>query len=292
MRFDPCTPKTAFLFYASTLDVLEELPEKRQGEVALTLLDFAFRDDMTAPFECSEDDWIMLHHVFEGIVREKKRYQIGLRLKSIIKKLELAPLNDKDKAFWAVRIEKLKQLGELAYENPNEVGEADIIPIIGSEIYRSVSQPALLRSDLWTGLRRAISKAPQEHRKKLEEEMNDLERFCQQLYPVPTDGTQQINSTLTQAAKAAPAPAHEASSSQSPEEECPFPPGSRYAFRWKQSKANSEPKSEPPKSPESDAKDSGRKITRSEPFIPNDFDEETLTKNTPSALWDIVGFPD
>jgi len=281
MRFDPGKDKDAFLVYASTLDVLEELPEKRQEEVALTLLDFAFRDDMTVPFECSEDDWIMLHHVFEGIVREKKRYQIGLRLKSIIKRLELAPFDDdKDKALRDFKIEKLKQLNELARENPNEVGETDIFQVLGSEVYRVVSQPVLLRSALWAGLRRAISKAPQERRKKLEEEMNDLERFCQQLYPVPTDGVQQPNSTPTQAIKDVSTSVARTNTTQSP----PRRPIGRYGAYARQAETISSPEQKP----------EVRKASKldKEPFTPNDFDEETLAKNTPSPLWDTVGFPD
>ena len=71
MKVDPNKPKTAFLFYASTLDALEELPKEQQGKVALTLLDFAFRDDVTAPFDCPDDEWMVLSQIFEGIEAER-----------------------------------------------------------------------------------------------------------------------------------------------------------------------------------------------------------------------------
>ncbi len=36
--------KKAFLFYASTLDILEELPEERQGKIAMALIEYGLDD--------------------------------------------------------------------------------------------------------------------------------------------------------------------------------------------------------------------------------------------------------
>lgn len=303
MRFVPGKDKDAFLVYASTLDVLEELPEKRQGEVALMLLDFGFRDDMTVPFECSDNDWIMLHQVFEGIVRGKKRYQIGLRLKNIIRKLELIPIDDKDKASMTVRIEKLKQLGELAQESPDEVGEANILNILGPKIYSMVSQPSLLAPSLLAEFKKCIAKAPRGQREQLEKGLDDLVEFCKQRYSLSPDGTKQPNSTSTQATKDVSTSVALTNTTQSP----PRRPRGRYEIingvAWTNTTQS------PPKRPigryeacarqsetisRPEQKHEVRKASQpdKEPFTPNDFPEEVLAKAAPPSLFDYDGFGD
>lgn len=73
--------KKAFLFYASNLDVLEQFPEEEAGRLALVIMEYGFADES---FECSQDDRDLLHHVFIGIDREKKRYKTGQTISDTI----------------------------------------------------------------------------------------------------------------------------------------------------------------------------------------------------------------
>lgn len=308
MKVDPNKPKTAFLFYASTLDALEELPKEQQGKVALTLLDFAFRDDVTAPFDCPDDEWMVLSQIFEGIVMEKKRYQIGMRLNYIIISLErMVPRDEKKKASLAKGIEALKRLRELARKNPDEVREVDIYCILGSPLYRAFSLPLMFNPSILTEFRSYIAKAPQGQREKLEKELNDLLDYCNQLYPVPPNGTQQPGSTPIQTVSADSTPAHPASSSPSPGEEiCPYPYRSKGYVNWmethskqRQSQARTEPKAdgllkseiavhgEEPPSPKPPAQQAK---PQKPVFQPNDFDEAVLNSATHFELFDVEGF--
>lgn len=76
--------KNAFLFYASNLDVLEQFPEEEAGRLALVIMEYGFADES---YECSQDDKDLLHHIFIGIDREKKRYKESQRLSQFMNKV-------------------------------------------------------------------------------------------------------------------------------------------------------------------------------------------------------------
>lgn len=195
MKFDPRKPRPAFLFYASTLDALEELPEERRGEVALTLLDFAFRDDVTAPFDCPDYDRMVLSQVFEGIVMEKRRFETGQRLGNILHRLELvkisveAIIDPKEKELWVSYVDsaiaRLKKLKWISSRSPGKVNEFDLYNALNSNfsqynLYQLVARPALLCADLLSEVKGLICKAPVGRREELEKELEDLSNYLRE----------------------------------------------------------------------------------------------------------------
>lgn len=79
--------KKAFLFYASTLDILEELPEERQGKIAMALIEYGL-DDYNYFGEFSGTLSILnpLERIlFRSVIYEIIRTYIGMYIVSIIK---------------------------------------------------------------------------------------------------------------------------------------------------------------------------------------------------------------
>jgi len=72
--------KKAFLFYASTLDILETLPEKRQGEVAMALIEYGLDDynyfaDFSGSLSILDSlERIIFRSVIYEISVQKRRY--------------------------------------------------------------------------------------------------------------------------------------------------------------------------------------------------------------------------
>lgn len=188
MKFEPNKDRDAFLFYASTLDILETFPEERQGQLALTILDFAFRDDVTAPFDCSEDVWLSLNHVFEGIIKQKERYRNEKLLANVIRLAEGLTIVDKDsakqdklRAELSDIIAKLKKVKWRASKNPESFNKEDVISILG-KFYPLLAPKGLLRLSL-LDISQLIKDAPTSTREKLQNELKDIAEYCLTIYP-------------------------------------------------------------------------------------------------------------
>lgn len=161
MIVDTNRPTDGFLFYASTLDVIEEYPEEAQWKLALTVLDFAFHNEADGLFECSTEEYLALRHCFIGITQEKKRYALKQRLERIQQVVERLPA--KTALDFAAKEQALKSINELKLRgkrNPDQVRETDIRDVVASKIYARVTRPDLLRKEFLESIRGWICQAP------------------------------------------------------------------------------------------------------------------------------------
>lgn len=203
MIVDTNRPTDGFLFYASTLDVIEEYPEEAQWKLALTVLDFAFHNEADGVFECSTEEYLALRHCFIGITQEKKRYALKQRLERIQQVVERLPA--KTALDFAAKEQALKSINELKLRgkrNPDQVRETDIRDVVGSKIYARVTRPDLLRKEFLESMRGWICQAPMEQRETLTRELDDLVNFVEKLCPSSLLGIQEEKTAPAQSTQA------------------------------------------------------------------------------------------
>ena len=124
----------AFLFYASNLDVLEKFPEEEARRLALIIMEYGFKDES---FQCSEDDELILHHIFMGIDAERKRYETGEWLASLIFRVSnLASIKGITEEEQEATLKVLKRFKARAHRQ--DVEEKDVVPALSPRIQQTL----------------------------------------------------------------------------------------------------------------------------------------------------------
>lgn len=140
--------KKAFLFYASTLDILKELPEKRQGKVAMALIEYGLDNyNYFAEFSPSLSildpvERIIFHSVIYEIDVQKRRYYNKWLIQGAIKTIQniIAPsenLDSKTRDIYIDLIQILEMKYKDAIKHDSRNIPSELAALLPNEIFES-----------------------------------------------------------------------------------------------------------------------------------------------------------
>lgn len=178
--------RTAFVIYASTLDLLEKLPEEKRKDFVLRIIEYGLSDE---PFEPTEEESFILGYVFEGIDNEKKKYRVQKYLENLIanvmayRNLRLGITENE----WETAIDALKKLKGRAHREVIENIEQEVRKVLSPRVLATLR---LESPYVFEYLKKCIALADSEARKTLDAELNHILQFFYFSYnkaPMPSE---------------------------------------------------------------------------------------------------------